>query len=95
MSFFLIRLLQHFSHMELDLGAQAPDARPPPKWANDEGHRGKEKVFPKTHLTLYVLVRIPYSLLLDVVAQVVTDPNALFPFQGGLWVKMTEAERDA
>ncbi|KAI1789057.1 cytochrome P450 [Ganoderma leucocontextum] len=68
MSFFLIRLLQHFSHIELDLRAQPPDARPPPEWVNDEGHRGKEKIFPKTHLTLYVL--------------------------GGLWVKMTEADRD-
>ncbi|TBU49015.1 cytochrome P450 [Dichomitus squalens] len=68
MSFFLIRLLQHFSHMELDLDAQPPEARPPPEWANDEGHRGKEKISPKVHLTLYV--------------------------QGGLWVKMTEADRD-
>ena len=57
MSFFLIRLLQHFSHMELDLTAQPPYARPPPEWANDEGHRGKEKIFPKAHLTLYVQVR--------------------------------------
>ncbi|KAM5531928.1 hypothetical protein V8D89_014398 [Ganoderma adspersum] len=69
MSFFLIRLLQHFSHMELDLSAQPDDARPPPEWVNEEGHRSKEKITPKTHLTLYV--------------------------QGGLWVKMTEADRDA
>ncbi|KAM5534915.1 hypothetical protein V8D89_011470 [Ganoderma adspersum] len=68
MSFFLIRLLQNFSHMELDLNAQSPDARPPAEWLSHEGHRGKEKIFPKTHLTLYVL--------------------------GGLWVKMTEAERE-
>ena len=59
MSFFLIRLLQNFSHMELDLNAQSPDVRPPAEWLNHEGHRGKEKIFPKTHLTLYVLVRSP------------------------------------
>ncbi|TBU32981.1 cytochrome P450 monooxygenase pc-2 [Dichomitus squalens] len=69
MSFFLIRLLQNFSHMELDLNAQPPDARPPPEWAGAEGQRGAEKIVPRMHLTLYV--------------------------HGGLWVKMTEAERTA
>ncbi|KAI0751542.1 cytochrome P450 monooxygenase pc-2 [Daedaleopsis nitida] len=69
MSFFLIRLLQNFSHMELDLSAQPPEARPPPEWAGAEGQKGREKIIPKSHLTLYV--------------------------EGGLWVKMTEAERDA
>ncbi|KAH9894450.1 cytochrome P450 monooxygenase pc-3 [Cubamyces lactineus] len=69
MSFFLIRLLQNFSYMELDLSAQPPEARPRPEWASAEGQKGKEKIVPKSHLTLYV--------------------------QGGLWVKMTEAERDA
>ncbi|KAI0663220.1 cytochrome P450 monooxygenase pc-3 [Cubamyces menziesii] len=68
MSFFLIRLLQNFSHMELDLSAQPPDARPPPEWASAEGQKGREKIMPKSHLTLYI--------------------------HGGLWVKMTEAERD-
>ncbi|RDX53659.1 cytochrome P450 monooxygenase pc-3 [Lentinus brumalis] len=69
MSFFLIRLLQNFSQMELDLSAQPPEARPPHEWAGAEGQKGAEKIFPKAHLTLYV--------------------------HGGLWVKMTEAERDA
>ncbi|EIW61469.1 cytochrome P450 monooxygenase pc-3 [Trametes versicolor FP-101664 SS1] len=69
MSFFLIRLLQNFSHVELDLSAQPPDARPPAEWASAEGQKGREQIIPKCHLTLYVL--------------------------GGLWVKMTEAERDA
>ncbi|KAI0677045.1 cytochrome P450 monooxygenase pc-3 [Trametes maxima] len=68
MSFFLIRLLQNFSYMEMDLSAQPPDARPPPEWASAEGQKGREKIIPKCHLTLYV--------------------------HGGLWVKMTEAERD-
>ncbi|CDO68134.1 hypothetical protein BN946_scf185003.g6 [Trametes cinnabarina] len=68
MSFFLIRLLQNFSAMELDLSAQPLDARPPPEWASADGQKGKEKVIPKSHLTLYVY--------------------------GGLWVKMTEAEKE-
>ncbi|KAI0751543.1 cytochrome P450 monooxygenase pc-2 [Daedaleopsis nitida] len=69
MSFFLIRLLQNFSHMEMDLAAQPPEARAPTEWASAEGQQGREKIIPKAHLTLYV--------------------------EGGLWVKMTEAERDA
>ncbi|KAI9001368.1 cytochrome P450 monooxygenase pc-3 [Trametes punicea] len=68
-SFFLIRLLQNFSSMELDLSAQPPDARPPPEWANAEGQQGKEKIIPKCHLTLYI--------------------------HGGLWVKMTEADKES
>ncbi len=56
MSFFLIRLLQNFSQMELDLSAQPPEARPPPEWAGAEGQKGAEKIFPKAHLTLYVHV---------------------------------------
>ncbi|KAI0779781.1 cytochrome P450 monooxygenase pc-2 [Fomes fomentarius] len=68
MSFFLIRLLQNFSHMELDLSAQRPEARPPADWVGAEGRKGKEKIIPRVHLTLSV--------------------------EGGLWVKMTESERD-
>ncbi|KAH9849997.1 cytochrome P450 monooxygenase pc-3 [Lenzites betulinus] len=54
MSFFLIRLLQNFKNVELDLAAQPPDARPPKEWAIAEGHKGQEKVIAKCHLTLYV-----------------------------------------
>ena len=53
MSFFLIRLLQNFSHMELDLAAQPPSARPPAEWATAEGHKSREKIVAKTHLTMY------------------------------------------
>ncbi|OSC98991.1 cytochrome P450 monooxygenase pc-2 [Trametes coccinea BRFM310] len=67
-SFLLIRLLQNFSSMELDLSARAPDARPPPEWAGAEGQKGLEKVVPKCHISLFV--------------------------HGGLWVKMTEAEKE-
>ena len=63
MSFFLIRLLQNFSHMELDLSAQPPEARPPAEWASAEGQKGKEKIIPKCHLTLYVHVSGLFTLL--------------------------------
>lgn len=56
MSFFLIRLLQNFTHVELELSAQPPDARPPKEWASAEGQKGQEKIIPKCHLTLYVHV---------------------------------------
>ncbi len=56
MSFFLIRLLQSFAHMELDLSAQPPEARSPVEWAGAEGQKGREKIIPKAHLTLYVEV---------------------------------------
>ncbi|KAI0663217.1 cytochrome P450 [Cubamyces menziesii] len=68
-SFFLIRLLQNFSDVQLDLSAQPPESRPPPEWAGAEGQKGVEKIIPRCLLTLYL--------------------------EGGLWVKMTEAERDA
>ena len=58
MSFFLIRLLQNFSHMELDLAARPLNARPPAEWTSVEGHQGREKIVPKTHLTMYVHVSI-------------------------------------
>lgn len=59
MSFFLIRLLQNFSHMEMDLAAQPPEARAPSEWASAEGQQGREQIIPKAHLTLYVEVRSP------------------------------------
>ncbi|EJF62806.1 cytochrome P450 monooxygenase pc-3 [Dichomitus squalens LYAD-421 SS1] len=54
MSFFMIRLLQNFSSMELDLTAQPQDSRPPPEWATEgEGRKAKEQIAPKSHFTLY------------------------------------------
>ncbi|KAI0663218.1 cytochrome P450 monooxygenase pc-2 [Cubamyces menziesii] len=68
-SFFLIRLLQSFSDVQLDLSAQPLESRPPPEWAGAEGQKGVEKIMPRCLLTLYL--------------------------EGGLWVRMTEAGRDA
>ncbi|KAI9066444.1 cytochrome P450 monooxygenase pc-3 [Trametes sanguinea] len=66
MSFFMIRLLQNFSSISLDLTAQPPDSLPPAEWKEAPGRKGKEQIFPKSHLTLYA--------------------------NGGLWVKMEEAD---
>ncbi|KZT09729.1 cytochrome P450 [Laetiporus sulphureus 93-53] len=53
MSFFLIKLLQHFSAMELVPEAAPQDSQPPREWAGLPGSKGVEKIWPKTHLTLY------------------------------------------
>ncbi|EIW61465.1 cytochrome P450 monooxygenase pc-3 [Trametes versicolor FP-101664 SS1] len=53
MSFFIIRLLQNFSSVSLDLAAQPPDTLPPSEWKDAPGRKGKEQIFPKSHLTLY------------------------------------------
>ena len=56
MSFFLIRLLQNFGAMELDLTAQPPESRPPAEWKEAMGRKGLEEIFPKSHFTLYANV---------------------------------------
>ncbi|KAJ7327912.1 cytochrome P450 [Mycena albidolilacea] len=55
-SFFLVRLLQTFSSVSLDLDAQPPEARPPAAWkTNDKaGWVGHEKIRPRSHLTMFV-----------------------------------------
>ncbi|KAI0741701.1 cytochrome P450 monooxygenase pc-3 [Daedaleopsis nitida] len=53
MSFFMIRLMQNFSSMELDLSAQPPDARPPAEWKAAPGRKGQEQIRPRCHLTMY------------------------------------------
>ncbi|KAH9950984.1 cytochrome P450 [Amylocystis lapponica] len=53
MSFFLIRLLQHFSEMKLVPGAQPPGTLPPAEWAGSPGRKGVERFWPGLHLTMY------------------------------------------
>ncbi|KAF7982653.1 hypothetical protein HWV62_27101 [Athelia sp. TMB] len=55
MSFFLIRLLQEFSSINLDPSAQPPESRPPASWAGGSGRKGIEKIWAKMHLTMYSL----------------------------------------
>lgn len=55
-SFFLVRLLQNFSSIFLASHAQPPESRAPAIWATEDrtGRKGREKIRPKTHLTMYV-----------------------------------------
>ncbi|KAG9315003.1 cytochrome P450 [Chiua virens] len=53
MSFMLVRLLQQFDSMGLEPDAYAPDTLPPAAWAESEGRKATEKIFPKVHLTMY------------------------------------------
>ncbi|KAF8959382.1 cytochrome P450 [Flammula alnicola] len=54
-SFFLVRLLQNFSAISLAPAAQPPGSRAPADWAQDkDARKAKEKIRPKTHLTMYV-----------------------------------------
>ena len=65
MSFFLIRLLQHFDSVTLDEDALAPDCRVPKDWAGAPGRKGVERFWPKAHLTLYSKVSLLRLTSLD------------------------------
>ncbi|KAL0949003.1 hypothetical protein HGRIS_009102 [Hohenbuehelia grisea] len=52
-SFFLVRLLQAFSDIQLAPDAQPAGSRAPPEWKGAPGTKGKETIQPKSHLTLY------------------------------------------
>ncbi|KAF5358873.1 hypothetical protein D9757_012297 [Collybiopsis confluens] len=53
-SFFLVRLLQKFSTIELSEESQPLDSRPPASWKKEGGIKATEKVQLKSHLTMYV-----------------------------------------
>ncbi|KAJ4467864.1 cytochrome P450 [Lentinula aciculospora] len=53
-SFFLVRLLQNFSSIEISEESQPPDSRPSASWKKEGGIKATEKVKLKTHLTMYV-----------------------------------------
>ena len=61
-SFMLVRLLQHFDHVELAPEARPVDARPPKQWQAAGGRQAIETIIPKTHLTLYSHVSTGISL---------------------------------
>jgi len=52
-SFMLIRLLQNFDSITLTPDAQPPESRPPESWKAASGTQATEKLWPKSHLTLY------------------------------------------
>ncbi|CAE7097245.1 unnamed protein product [Rhizoctonia solani] len=68
-SYFLTRLLQRVESFELVPEAHPVGTLPPPEWKNGEGRKVYEKVWPKSHLTIYC--------------------------NGGLWVRMKEANASA
>lgn len=53
MSFVIIRLLQNFTSIALDTASQPPDSVPPASWAGAPGRKGIEKIWPRSHLTMY------------------------------------------
>ncbi|KAJ7620599.1 cytochrome P450 [Mycena polygramma] len=55
MSFVIIRLLQNFSSISLDVEACPPEGRVPPDWAGKPGRKGVEQFRPQAHLTMYTL----------------------------------------
>ncbi|KAF7330275.1 hypothetical protein MVEN_02465400 [Mycena venus] len=55
MSFVIIRLLQQFSSIQLDVEACPPQGRVPPSWAGKPGRKGIEQFRPQAHLTMYTL----------------------------------------
>ena len=63
-SFMLIRLLQSFSTISLDIDAQPPNTRVPAWWAKVPGRQSIEKFWPKTHLTMYAHVRHSISFFI-------------------------------
>jgi cytochrome P450 len=53
-SFFLVRLLQNFHQITLAPDAQPATSLPPKGWAKSAGFSEDEKVWPKSHLTMYI-----------------------------------------
>ncbi|KAF8547413.1 hypothetical protein OG21DRAFT_1527175 [Imleria badia] len=84
MSFMLIRLLQHFDTIRLAPDAHAPDTLPPPTWATSTDRKGREKIFPSLHLTMYLHVGGQGKMSSDILSPVVWVGNSplfsAFPF---------------
>jgi hypothetical protein len=82
MSYFLIKLLQHFSSFELQPNAGPPHSRPPKEWSNASGRKGIDQLRPKSHLTLYTEVIYSFIVLCLPIDSL---------SKGGLWITATEA----
>ena len=52
-TYFLVRLLQQFTGFALE---QSENLKTPAEWAGCDGLKGTEKVFPASHLTMYIKV---------------------------------------
>lgn len=62
MSFFLVRMMQSFTSVSLAQDAQPPSSKPPARWATVPGKQSREKIWPKAHLTAYVMVSARWIL---------------------------------
>ena len=80
----IIRLLQKFEAIDLDIEAQPAEWRVKPEWAEKESYSGfaREKIIIKTNLTLFAPVRM---FLFPKVAYLLSHS------QGGVWVKLSPA----
>ena len=58
MSFFLVRLLQVFSAVELAPELQPEGSLPPDSWKDGPGRQAYERICPKVALTLYIKVTV-------------------------------------
>ena len=54
-TFFLVRLLQQFTGFTLE---KSENIQPPAEWAACDGLKATEKVYPTSHLTMYVNVSV-------------------------------------
>jgi hypothetical protein len=86
MSLFLIRLLRTFSSISFAPDAD-PCSLPPVSWATGEARRPIERVWLKTHLTLYANVSLVF--------QDSQLPISYVTHQNGSWFRMKEAENEA
>ena len=67
MSYFLVRLLQHFDGFTLAPEIQPEGSLPPPEWKHRQGRQATEKIWPSAAMTLYVKVGAAISGLMVVI----------------------------
>ena len=63
----IARISQAFKEIRFDMDAN-PEAKPPPEWASGAGRKAAEKIWARSHITIYA--------------------------DGGVWVRMKEAESE-
>jgi hypothetical protein len=76
MSLLLVRLMQNFSSISLELDAYPPGTLPPEEFKLASGRKAIDKVWPKSNLTLYLAVRCS-SIILFICPSAVTHTYIL------------------
>ena len=87
----LVRLLQKFDAFEFDPSAQPQDSLPPASWKNKPGRQGRERIFPKMHLTMYSYVGQMFYVSATIL---LIHMFTLYCIQKGLWMRLREAHDD-